>query len=249
MLSVILLVSMQFTANAWGRRGHKLVVEIAYSMLDNQTKTNVQQYLDGMTAEQVGNWMDDMRSNHNYDFMKPWHYVNTEKGETYQPTKEPNLINALNDAISALEHKDKLSKEDIKKNILIISHLTGDLHQPLHVGYGSDKGGNDIQVKYLNKETNLHKVWDTEIIESEDISLNDCLLQLNGFNKPMLENFKVINPEKWSNQPRALLSGVYNFKNSTIDQAYIDRNKKIVEEQLLIAGIRLSAVLQHLFKA
>ena len=193
--------------------------------------------------------MDDVRGDHSYDYMKTWHYVNMEKGKGYEPTKDGNIINALNKAIGELEHRENMSKDDIRKDLMIIFHLVGDLHMPLHVGYEEDKGGNSIQVKYLDHDANLHRVWDTEIIESEKITINDCLLQLRNFNSEEIAGFKKIDVENWTHEPRALLSNVYAFKNNTIDRAYLDRNKKIVEMQLLIAGIRLSAVLEQVFKA
>jgi len=235
---------------AWGKQGHEIVATIAYTLVDTNIKKEVIKYLDGITVAEAGTWMDDVRSDHKYDFMKSWHYVNIEKGQQYVATKEPNLINELNDAIEKLEHKSTLSNEEIKRNLLLVFHLVGDMHQPLHVGYGIDKGGNDIQVKYLTKPANLHRVWDTEIIESEHISANQCLLLTKNFDDDEIKQLKTINVEKWVYEPRALLSGVYSLpEDNTIDQAYIDKNKKIIETQLLIAGIRLSAILEDVFKS
>ena len=64
--------------------------------------------------------MDEMRSDRKYDYMSHWHYVNIEKGKQYDATKDDNIIYALNNAISKLEHKDKLSEEEIKKNLMIM---------------------------------------------------------------------------------------------------------------------------------
>ena len=226
-----------------------MVSEIAFSFLDTNTKAAVHKYLGSMTIEDAGNWMDDMRRDHNFDYMKTWHYVNIEKGRQYTPNNDENIVNALNRAITALEHKDKLSDDDIRRSLLVIFHLVGDFHQPLHVGYGNDKGGNDVQVKYLSNPTNLHRVWDSEIIESENISANDCLQLYRNFSKSELAQLRVINVEGWISEPRSLLNSVYDLKDgNVIDRNYVDKNKKIVEQQLLIAGIRLSAVLEHVFK-
>ncbi len=254
-ISLLFLISfiaiLPLISSAWGKKGHSLTAEIAFYFCDSTTKETVQKYLGEMTIEQAGSWMDEMRSDRKFDYMKPWHYVNVEKGTSYEANKDENIINELTKAIDALQNKEKnkLSKEDIKRNILIIFHLCGDLHQPLHVGYGDDKGGNSIEVKYLTKESNLHRVWDSEIIEGEKITINDCLKHYTSFDKKMIEQLKVINVENWMRQPRALLGNVYNFKDNTIDQKYIDKNKKIIEEQLLIGGIRLAAILQMAFKA
>ena len=246
---VVLAVALPCSLYAWGKKGHGIVAEVAFSLLDSNIKDSVKKYLDTMSIEYASIWMDEMRSDPKYNYMKTWHYVDFEKGQQYTETKEDNIINALNKAIDNLEHRDALSNEAIKTNLLIVFHMVGDLHMPLHVGYAEDKGGNTIQVKYINNQTNLHRVWDTEIIESENITTNDCLAKLNMFSKTEIEGFEKINVENWINEPRSLLNNVYEFKDNTIDQAYINKNKEIIEEQLAIAGVRLSAVLKKVFKS
>jgi hypothetical protein len=179
--------------------------------------------------------------------MKSWHYVNIEKGKQYTTTKDDNIVNALNKAISELEHKDKLSEEQIRTDLLVIFHLVGDLHQPLHTGYETDKGGNTVQVSFMGHHSNLHKIWDSEIIEKEHISTDDCLALCRNFSKQQIDQLRTINVESWLQQPRSLLADVYTFSHSNIDKQYVDKNKAVVEQQLLIAGIRLSAVLQRVF--
>ena len=226
-----------------------MVAEVAFSLLDSSTKQKVQSCLGSMTIEQAGNWMDEVRSDHRYDYMKQWHYVNVDQGRTYEDTKEENVVNQLTRVIKELQHNDNMKSDDIRKDVLILFHLTGDLHQPLHVGYGKDKGGNDVLVKYKHTPTNLHKTWDTEIIETENIKLSDCLKRLRTFDKEDIAGLSIIDPEKWMRQPRSQLNGVYNFKDNEIDEAYVERNKKLIEEDILLAGIRLSAVLKDVFKS
>jgi len=40
-----------------------------------------------------------------------------------------------------------------------------DLHMPLHVGDNHDKGGNRTQVRWFDRGSNMHRVWDSDIIE------------------------------------------------------------------------------------
>lgn len=249
LLAVVFIVSLPLLSFAWGKKGHTIVAEIACSLLNDKTREAVQNCLGATTIEEAATWMDAVRGHHEFDYMKPWHYVNVEKGGQYVPNHEDNIINALNNAISNLEHKDRLSPQEIKTNLMIVFHLAGDLHMPLHVGYGEDKGGNSIDVSYLGKPSNLHTVWDSRIITTEHICTDDCLALMKNKSKDEIAKLKVINVVQWMQQPRSLLGEVYNFQNNTIDLAYADKNKKIIEQQLLIAGIRLSAILQHVFKS
>ena len=60
---------------------------------------------------------------------------------------------------------DDKSSASVKRDAMkFIIHFIGDLHQPLH-DEALDVGGNDISVTYDGEATNLHHIWDTEIVE------------------------------------------------------------------------------------
>ena len=72
---------------------------------------------------------------------------------------------------------------------------------------------------------------------------------MKNYSKQDIAALKKTDIKGWIHEPRALLGQVYDFKDGTIDQAYVDKNKKTVETQLLIAGIRLSAILEQVFNS
>jgi S1/P1 Nuclease len=237
----------------WGKIGHNIVAEMASNLISDNARAKTKEFLGETSFDAASTWMDEMRSNHEYDYMKPWHYTNVEKGKKYQQNTSPDIVNKLKETISALENYKKLSKEEVKTHLLVLFHLVGDFQMPLHVGYGVDKGGNDIKVDYLGHNSNLHRVWDTDIIESEHISVDDCMAVVKNMPKSKVEELKIINldnfnsPSFWFNEPRNLVERCYDFSNNTIDQKYVTKNKSIVEEQLAVGGIRLAAVLEHVF--
>ncbi|CAI0553123.1 unnamed protein product, partial [Linum tenue] len=61
---------------------------------------------------------------------------------------------------------DQSSKSGFRltEALLFLSHLMGDIHQPLHVGFTSDKGGNTINIHWYKTKTVLHHAWDDNII-------------------------------------------------------------------------------------
>ena len=249
-ISLILLLSPKHSF-AWGKKGHEMVAEIAFHYLDDSTKAKVQHYLRKMSIEDASNWMDEMRTNSYYDYMKPWHYINIGKDSMYVPSvKERDILIILNSAIAELRHKDSLKEKNVREDLYLLFHLMGDFHQPLHVGYGIDRGGNDILVSYIYKSyhTNLHKVWDFEIMDTKNISLEDCLKQYDSFTAEEIKEIEKINLMSWMKQSRSLLDSVYNFQDGFIDQNYVDRNTIVIEKQILIAGLRLASVLRETFK-
>ena len=232
---------------SWGFRGHKIVAQLSKSCINKSIVDSVQFYLGDTSFEDASVWMDEMRSDHSYDYMKPMHYVNVEKDKTYVKVADPNIINELDLVINDLKNRKGKTKEEIKKNLLILFHLVGDLHQPLHAGYAEDKGGNTVDVDFLGARSNLHKVWDTNIIEEEKITTENCLAVLNTFSEKEKNSMQLINTINWMEDSRSLLAFVYSFKDNTIDKNYIAQAKPIIEKQLTRAGVRLASVLNQTF--
>jgi hypothetical protein len=225
---------------AWGKKGHAIVAEIAFHYLDSTDKVKIMSYLQGMTIEDAANWMDEVKANAKYSYTASWHYINIPKGGLYVPTDKPNIVNALNATYDDLKTNQDLKGGEISLDLLILIHLTGDIQQPLNTGYTEDKGGHDYQVSFLGKSTNLHTVWDSEIVESAHISLDDCLKIAD-----QMKEIPVGNVVDWMNESRSLVANAYPSAHK-INQAYVDARVPVIEKQLALAGIRLAAELHDI---
>ena len=243
----ILLVFCSLKANAWSSKGHAIVAQVAFTYLDDATQKNVMSYLDGMTIEEAANWMDNIKDDRSYDYMKPWHYANFAEGKAAEIFEGANIMYQLHQTLKALKDKDKLSKAEIKLKILYLFHLIGDLHQPLHVGYGRDKGGNTVQLNYKGKGTNLHSFWDSGIIYYQSISLPDCLIA-QTYSATEVKDLQKIDLVAWGNDSRNLLGAVYDYKQAKVSDDYVSQSGVLIEKQIQKAGIRLAGVLETLFK-
>jgi hypothetical protein len=244
---LIVLIILPSKSFAWGKQGHSIVAEVAFNYLDANTKSNLLKYLDGMSIEDAANWMDDMRDDHSFDYMKPYHYVNFEKGSIVKVNPGNNLLSVLTNTINDLKNYKSFNKEEVKMKLCILFHLIGDLHQPLHVGYGDDKGGNTMQINYNGYGTNLHSFFDSGIIKAKNITLQDCL-KSNKFSSTEIKNIQYINVSEWATQSRSNLDEIYNFSVHIVQDEYVNANAVIIENQLLKAGLRLASVLNEVFK-
>ena len=246
---VVLALNTPSKSFAWGSRGHQLVAKIAFKYLDENTQNIVKHYLKRISIEDAATWMDDNRSNNYYDYMKSWHYIDIPRDSVYKPTSEGNIVTVLNSIILAMKHKENLKDSKIKEYTLIVFHLMGDLHQPLHTGYTNDKGGNTIDIKAPGYTGNLHSFWDTEIIEQRNITVDSCTQFYGTYSPSQIKGITNINLLQWMRESRLLLDRVYNFKDNTVTKEYVDGNVEIIEKQLLSAGLRLASVLTEIFKA
>lgn len=250
LLSILLIIGIGPKSFAFGPQGHRIVVNIAMQYLSPEAKKKVLQILGTTTTDSAAVWMDEVRDDPAYKFMKPWHFINIEKGKTYQPGTN-NIIWELEKVYSELQHPEKLSKKAKKEDLMILFHLLGDLHQPLHVGYAQDRGGNETPVEYKGFKTDLHHFWDSDLIWNQHITAQACL-KLSKTTSQEIAKAKFSSAQfvAYMNESRALLPKVYAFgPGGQIDQTYVANNKQVIMLQLLRGGQRLGIVLQQLFGA
>jgi hypothetical protein len=252
-LLTLLIMAFIFCSSqvyAWGSEGHKIVVLIARSQLNNSVIETVNYYLKGMTWEDAACWMDEVQNDPKYEHMKSWHYINIDRDKTYVQTKEVNVVTKLEFCIRMLQYRSLQTDEAIRETIKVLFHLIGDIHQPLHCGYGEDRGGTNTRVYLIAKETNLHRVWDRELIDEKKMDIWHCAkafvgMKLTAKRRADIERTDVVG---WMNESRALLPEVYKITNGRLDQKYIDQNAQVVEGQLIKAGLRLAVILNQYFK-
>src|SRR3954466_16153736 len=168
-------------ALAWGKTGHRVVAAIADTQLSGLARAHIEQILGpGESLDEAANWPDEMRAAPGEFWEKtatPWHYV-TLNGTTYDhPPPQGDALEALGRFRRVLADPNA-SRADKQLALRFIVHLVGDLHQPLHVGKCCDKGGNDVKLSWFGKPTNLHAVWDSAIVDDEQLSFSELAAKL-----------------------------------------------------------------------
>jgi hypothetical protein len=245
-ITTLFLILIPTETFAWGEKGHELVIEIAFKQLNKKTRKLLLSYLDGMSIEQAATWMDAIKKDHSYDKLKPLHYVNFDKNITVKDTCCDNIIHTLSTVLKDLKHYKDFSKEEVKRKLCYLFHLMGDIHQPLHVGYSSDKGGNSFQVNFNGKETNLHGLFDYGIIEYKGLNLKNCLKNKKYAEEELTElNSGTI--VDWAKESRHFLNKIYATTNP-IDDKYVEINYSLIKNQIQKAGLRLANILKNDFE-
>lgn len=240
------LLTLNLKLSAWSKEGHHIICAISRQYMSDQAKDSIQKYLGDLSFEEASVWMDEARRQAGHAYLNSWHYINIEKDQTYVEDKKPNLINRLQLAMYNL--KNKLGDFQTKQfNLKVLIHLIGDLHQPLHVGYGSDRGGNDVKVNFLGKETNLHKLWDEDMIHSQRTDFQMCMKHKEELPPFKNEGYNELLIKNWALESRALLASVYNTGNGLLSSVYLKNNLPLLEIQLLKAGRRLAFLLNDIY--
>lgn len=239
-----------FQAMPWGKTGHRVVGLIAERHLSKKAKKNIDKVLRNESLAEVSNYMDFIRSDNQYDHMSPWHYATIPNGQTYEEAgipEEGDVIQVINRLTRELKVK-KFTDGDEAFALKLLVHLIGDIHQPLHVGTGEDKGGNDVRVDYFWKPSNLHRVWDSGIIDGQQLSYTEYVAWIDCVPKAKITEWQNSSVLDWAYESMTYREQVYELpENKKIDYQYDFKNLELVNLRLLQAGIRLAGVLNEIY--
>lgn len=243
------ILVLTISAYAWGPTGHRATGFVAEKYLSKKAKKELLRILNGQSLGMASTWMDEIRSDSTYDYMSDWHWVTVQDGQTYeQSEKNPNgdVIQTIERIILALKAK-KLRAEEETDYVRILIHLIGDIHQPLHVGVGNDRGGNDIKVTWFRTDSNLHRVWDSDMIDDTHLSYTELGESLEKPDAVNLKAWQKASVRDWANESLGYRKHVYDYGNGKLGYLYSYTNFHIVRLRLLQAGVRLAGVLNEIY--
>ncbi|MDX5478216.1 MAG: S1/P1 nuclease, partial [Cyclobacteriaceae bacterium] len=247
---ILLVFSINTSSFDLGAIGHYVIGKLEEWQMKPQTVQRVEAILQQQSISGVGVWMDNIRSDKKYDYTYTWHWVTTADGEY-----DPKIQEPTGDAYAAfLKIKETLKKggltaEEERDQLRMLIHIIGDLHQPFHVGKPGDRGGNDVKVSYFNKETNIHAVWDSDLIENKKMSYSEIETELQKrINPELIHHYTSKSPSDWLREAVAIRPAMYDIpENGRIGYEYIYKHYHHIEERLTAAGIRLAQVLEEIY--
>eukprot|EP00736_Rhodelphis_marinus_P001892 Rmarinus@m.9617 len=276
---VILIFSLAMApaVTAWGNLGHELVAAIGDARLNDNAKAAALRLLpeEGGSLAAIATWADDFREDFPWSFRH--HFVNTadyQCGFNYLlDCKEDDcVVGAINNYTSILHRYARgadvapsLATDALK----FVVHFMGDIHQPMHVSFASDEGGNLISVDFMGHASNLHGVWDYDIIDqrlADMFSSSDAdpaaayltFLETRINSSPWIDYIR-----QWEacplQQPCAWLWAEESAKHACdahtaaaavdyqLEEEYYQRFTVFIDERISMAGVRLATLLNSIF--
>jgi S1/P1 Nuclease len=251
-LSIALLAPVA-PVYGWGCDAHRLVAAIAATRLTTAVRTSVATLTDGASLAAIACWADEIRAHRRET--KRWHYVDIPRAAAhYVPTRDCRrteegdcLLAALARASTTLREPDATTAARFDA-LRFLVHLLPDLHQPLHCTDDDDAGGNGIAVRFFQRRSNLHAVWDRGLIEASQAAAPGLRLRV-------LAQVRELTPtstwdfERWANETHEVgQHQVYPGlpADRRLADAYVAAHAPIVERQLARAAARLGDTLNLL---
>nr|WP_294814707.1 S1/P1 nuclease [uncultured Sphingomonas sp.] len=177
-------------AHAWGRYGHLTICDLAYRNFTPATRAAVNDLLQsrsgGITVAGRGEMPDRHYTSFNIGCLEEDalprrhakdHFINVARSV---PSIEGAACPAGGDCILAGITRDLAILRDPSRSrgdrvfaLMALGHWVGDIHQPLHISFADDRGGNGIDARLTGRcgtssyrVDNLHAVWDNCLLEA-----------------------------------------------------------------------------------
>lgn len=237
-------------ARAWGVTGHRVVGLVAQNHLKKSAKRKISTILQCNSLAEVANFMDDVKSDTAYNHTHDWHWVTIPQGQTYeQSQKNPkgDIIMKIEELTATLK-AGNLAPAQEAEHLKFLIHLVGDLHQPLHAGDRDDQGGNRVRVTWFGQNSNLHRVWDSDMIEGKQLSYSDLAGFLNEPSKAQIKQWQAKSTVEWAAVSQSLLPQVYTIPaDNKLGYRYSYENFDTVQTVLMQAGIHLAGLLNEIY--
>ena len=265
MRRIILVLSLLISAQAfaWGPEGHRVVADVARNHLSPRARHAITRLLGTDDLASISTWADEIRRDRPETF--GWHFVDipwnanafAESRDCYHPADRraagrDDHHNCVVDRIEIFSRAlaDRTARtSDRLEALKFLVHFVADIHQPLHA-VGEARGGNDIQVAQFgsavcgSKPCDLHGSWDVGLINHARWSEPDYVSHLEQMiSRVDLYRRAGGTPEQWANESFQLAHRVWLSDGSAVDETYYRRNIEVLHEQLALAGLRLSALL------
>jgi len=255
----IILVScfflLPFFSFGWGVLGHRVVGQIAESYLTPKARVEIQKILGNESIAMASNWADFIKSDSTYQYVYNWHFIDVDSGVTKAQLRDhlqkdtvADLFTKTNFLIRELKNK-QLSMDKKRMYLKLLIHFVGDIHQPFHVGRQEDLGGNKIKLTWFSTPTNLHAIWDEQLINFQQLSYTEYAMAINHITAKQTLAWQKQPISEWIIESNQIAGRLYAqvTPDQKLSYRYNYDNIQILNERLLKAGVRLAGLLNELF--
>ena len=261
-ISLGLVLALASPSFGWGARGHRVATKIAESRLTPAAAKAVHELLlDGDTLVDVCNWAD----HEGHDAVPgsaTWHYVNVPIDAAHYDAKYcgrgGNCVVAKIYSYRKILADTSAPLIERRRALLFLVHFVEDIHQPLHVGDNNDRGGNNTQIQFLGQGMNMHRLWDSGMIEAEKTTDRVWVDRASRLIIPANLSLwtKANTPEAWADESLQAAKTAYLFPKgstkpiatgTTLGKDYIQLAEPIIEARLAMAGVRVANELNAIF--
>jgi hypothetical protein len=249
----------------WGQEGHEIVASLAQTRLTENAKNGIRSLIGNASLASIANWADEVRPDRDETYN--WHFVDIPKDASGFSDERDCFLPNSRHKDAATDHQncvvDRIElfkkvlsdsnapRDDRIEALKFLVHFVGDMHQPMHA-IGEAAGGNRIAVTEFGSTQcgrhpcNLHGAWDTGLIEHTGMARDAYVAHLEKLitDAHLTASAK---PEDWANESHRDAQSAWLPDGAQLDENYYQKEIKVVDRRIALAGLRLAAVLNEAF--
>lgn len=236
---------------AFGLAGHAAIACIAEHHLTPRARTNIMRYTDHRSIVYYASWMDEWRRSKGYEFTTHWHAGTVDAEFRSTPAvreasgAKGDCVVAVEQSIALLSEYDKLDDSTVLVHIKYLVHLLGDMHCPTHVYYYPDNMTlGKFPVKLHGVETNYHKIWDGQLLDSRHKfwGFQDYRHALDNYTDEEIARMTEGTPVEWFEESARRCREIYDWvqPGDELGQEFYNAHAPFAEYQLVLSGYRLA---------
>ena len=248
-LSALLVVPL--AAWGWGPDIHRVVGHLALSQLEPGASARLQR-LTGETEPEnlvnACNWPDEYRATPEGASTAPQHFINVPRDAArYDPGRDCPSGNCVAGAITRYAEILADQDADLKARWRAwarLCHFVGDIHQPLHVGFGHDRGGNDFVLEFRGQTMSLHKFWDHALFNANYPDWRLLATDLEaGMAAPLAAEWTPHAVKSWADESHRLARHFAYPPDPQVSREFAAEAWLISLDQVKLAGQRLAQLI------
>jgi hypothetical protein len=257
---MLLLGSLSGNALAWGDTAHQVICEVAFQLAKPATQAEIQRLINSDPSATFPDFSESCVLADHQRTRPAEHYLNLPRDSAGLssdtcPLAQKCVLTAI---LSDLKIGSSKGASDAIRLFALesLGHWVGDIHQPLHVSFEDDRGGNKISVSGCAR--NLHAAWDSCLVDyAVGLDVVKAAASLKATITPdMQAQWTSSIPRDWANETFAIAKAVttrycgahiqscdHSEGNWMITSEYLESKKLVVREQLQKAAVRLAFIL------
>ena len=274
------------SVSGWSGDGHRIIARIASEFLRDSGKYFVAEHLtDGDASKVEKALIDHSIYADTVEWSHDLHFAHTpyRACAPFEMERDCPLVGGARRCIVTaianytMRASDvELSLEERGEAIKFLIHLVGDIHNPLHVGFAEDSGGNLINLAHPSGKS-LHNVWDYTLVnrkqgehgvfkendeeDAEPWKLSEALLKEISASHSYMLNMQgaaaIDIATAMASETALAYTCELAYKNeqrewvetgTALSEEYLGTRSETAMELLKLSGIRLAEILNNIGK-